>query len=321
MISYWHDFPGMPEALEKVSGIIQTAAVSQNALISEGVSALLQGGGKFLRPGLLLIASEFGKPEEKRWTLAACLEMLHLATLVHDDIIDDAPYRRGVPTLHTRFGARNAVLIGDYLLSQSFFLAAEHTSPQQALRLSRIVSLICTMEIQQDNDRFATDTSLRRYLRKIMGKSALLFSLACHLGAAESNAGPAIVERLRRTGYNIGMAFQIIDDILDYAGDRAEVRKPLGRDIKAGIVTLPLICALPLDTSGTLQKLFAGKRFSGADSETIIAIVRKSGGIEAARTYAETYTLRALREIDALPKGQPRDMLHRLTQRLLVRSA
>jgi heptaprenyl diphosphate synthase len=117
------------------------------------------------------------------------------------------------------------------------------------------------------------------------------------------------------------MAFQIIDDILDYSGDPEVVRKPLGNDIKAGLVTLPLICALPLDTTGTLRSLFSAKHFSPGDSDTIINLVRSSGGVEGARVYAEQYTSRALREIGGLPPGKSRDMLEKLTRRLLIRNA
>jgi heptaprenyl diphosphate synthase len=247
--------------------------------------------------------------------------MLHMATLIHDDVIDDSPVRRGVPAAHIRYGERNAVLLGDYLLSRCFILAADYTSAEHALALARIISLICGMEIEQNSDAFGTNTSLRRYFRKIMGKSAMLFSLACHVGASEAKASRTVTERLRRIGYNIGMAFQIIDDILDYAGDPGEVRKPLGSDIKAGLITLPLICAIPRDRTGTLPSLFEGDSFSAGESEAIITLVRDAGGVEEARRYAARYTGRALREIEALPEGKPRDMMEKLTRRLLIRSA
>jgi heptaprenyl diphosphate synthase len=320
MNSYWVDFPGMPEAMEKVSGIIQNAAASNNPIIAEGLNSLLEGKGKMLRPGLLLIAAGFGKTAAKHYQLAAALEMLHMATLVHDDIIDDSPLRRGVPALHTRFGRRDAVLIGDFLLSRCFLLAANYTSPRNALYLARVISIICTMEIEQNSDRFKSSLSRRAYLRKILGKSALLFSLACFVGAHEAKAPKDICERLRRTGYNTGIAFQIIDDILDYAGDQDQTRKPLGRDIAEGLITLPVICALPLDKTGTLRKIFSRGDFKAEDSETIVTLVRDSGGIEAAGQCAAEYTGRALREISLLPPGKHRDMLETLVRRLLVRT-
>ncbi|WP_223292689.1 polyprenyl synthetase family protein [Breznakiella homolactica] len=312
----------MPESLEKVSGIIQASVASQNPVIAEGLISLFGGDGKLLRPGLLLIASEFGKPqkEDKQFKLAAALEMLHVATLIHDDVIDDSPLRRGLPAVHTRFGKQDAVLIGDYLLSRCFLIAAGYTSPEHAVALAQVISVICTMEIQQNIDRYRADTSIRHYFRKIMGKTAMLFSLACHVGASEAKAPKAVTERLRRAGYDIGMAFQIIDDILDYSGDQDVVRKTLGNDLKAGVVTLPLICALSLDKSGELARATSRESFPQADTEYIIGIVRSSGGIEAAREHAKRYTRRALTEISGLPRGKARDMLEKLTQHLLIRN-
>ncbi|GHV92173.1 geranylgeranyl pyrophosphate synthase [Spirochaetia bacterium] len=326
MTSYWQDFPGIPEALERVSGIIRETSASDNPIISQGLAGLFDGQGKLLRPGLLLITAGFGKLQDKHYTLAACLEMLHMATLIHDDVIDESPTRRGQPAVHARYGNRNAVLMGDYLLSRCFLLASEYTSADNAVALARVISTICGMEIEQNSDRFRTNLSLRRYFRKIMGKSAMLFSLACHVGASEAKASRALTAQLRRVGYNIGMAFQIIDDILDYAGNPAAVRKPLGNDLKEGLITLPLICALRQEDASqnsavTLRGIFSADHFSAEDSGTVIGLVRNSGGLKAARAYAEKYTARAIREILALPAGNPRDMLERLTRRLLVREA
>jgi heptaprenyl diphosphate synthase len=319
MTTYWNDFTGIPEALEKVSGIIRSSSASENPIISGGLTELFSGEGKLLRPGLFLIAAGFGKLQEKHYKLAAAVEMLHMATLIHDDVIDDSPLRRGLPAVHTRFGKRDAVLIGDYLLSRCFLITAEYTSPQNALNLARLISIICTMEIEQNNDRFRNNVSLRSYLRKILGKSALLFSLVCYAGAHEAKASVEVCRRLRRIGYNIGIAFQIIDDILDYTGNEKLVRKPLGNDITTGLVTLPVLCALPLDSSGTLKDIFSRPAFTAEEAAHIYNLVRQTGGAEAAGRYAETYTGRALREIAALPGGKSRDMLETLTRRLLIR--
>jgi heptaprenyl diphosphate synthase len=154
-----------------------------------------------------------------------------------------------------------------------------------------------------------------------MGKSAILFSLACSVGGSEAKAPKAVVERLRRSGYNIGMAFQIIDDILDYAGDPSTVRKPLGNDIREGLITLPLIAALPLDTTGTLRWMFSASSFSVPDGDAVIRLVNECGGVEAARAFAGNYTNRALREIALLPEGGARALLEKLARRLLGRNS
>ncbi len=320
MADFWSDFTGMPEALERVSGIINISISSQNPVIREALSSLFECRGKLLRPGLLLISSQFGSPrDDKEIHLAAALEMLHVSTLIHDDVIDDSPLRRGLPATHSRYGKKDAVLIGDFLLSRSFLLAAEYTSPEQALQLARVISVICTTEIEQNARRFQIDDSVRLYFRKIMGKTALLFSLACHVGAHEAGASGLITETLRRIGYNIGMAFQIIDDILDYSGDEKLLRKPLGLDLKSGITTLPLISALKKDKTGELAKLCGMNNLPGADFSVIMNMVRDLGGIETAGTHARKFTYRALEEILKLPRGDSRDMLEKLTHTLLVR--
>ena len=303
--------------MEKVSCIIRDASASQNHIISCGLDDLVQGNGKLLRPGLLLLAAHFGKFQEKHYKLAAALEMLHMATLIHDDVIDDSPLRRGKPSVHTRFGKRDAILIGDFLFSRCFVLTAEYTSAKNARYLARLMEVICTMEIEQNNDRFKSNVSVRSYLRKITGKSALLFSMACYIGASEAKAPVNVCERLRRIGYNIGIAFQIVDDILDYSGNEELVQKPLGNDITAGLVTLPLLCAIP--KSPALQAVFSQKTFSPHEAQNIINLVREAGGIQDAGNYAQVYTNRAIREINSLPGGRHRDMLETIARRLLAR--
>lgn len=311
----------MPEALEKVSGIIRESSYSENPIINEGLIDLFDGNGKLLRPGLLLLSARFGKNgiQDKHYKLAAALEMLHVATLIHDDIIDDSPLRRGLPSVHSRYGKKNAVLIGDFLLSRCFVLTGEYTSPKNALYLARMIAIICTMEIEQNNDRWRNNVSKRSYLRKIMGKSAMLFSLACYVGAEEAKASNEVCMRLRRAGYNIGIAFQIIDDILDYSGDQEQVRKKLGNDITAGLITLPVLCAMPLDSTGTLRRIFSKNSFTPEEGELIFSLVRECGGTEAAGQCAQIYTNRAIREIGMLPATDTRDMLDSLARQLLVR--
>ena len=319
MSSIWNDFPGMPEALEKVSGIIQNSLASKNPIIYGGLTDLFNGGGKLLRPALLLIAARFGKVQEKHYTLAAALEILHMATLIHDDVIDDSPLRRGVPALHCRYGKKDAVLIGDFLLSRCFLLTAKYTSPENALKLAQAISIMCVMEIEQNNDRFKNNTSMRSYLRKIMGKSALLFSLACFTGAHEARAGRDICQRLRRIGYNIGIAFQITDDILDYSGDLRQMRKSPGNDITSGLITLPVLCALRSDNSGILKDIFSRDTFTPEEARAVFTQVQNCGGAAAADKYAVNYTNRALKDLAALPPGENRDILETFTRRLLIR--
>lgn len=321
MINFWTDFTGISPDLKKVSEIITSSISSQNPIINDALSVLFENPGKMLRPGLLLIASQFGNcDDDKAVHLAAALEMLHAATLIHDDVIDDSPFRRGLPAIHSKYGKKDAVLIGDFLLSRAFLLASEYASPEQSLHLSKVISIICTMEIEQSTSRFCFDQSIRKYFRKIMGKTALLFSLACHIGAHEAQVSKYVTETLRRIGYNIGMAFQVIDDILDYSGNEDLVRKPLGMDLKSGIITLPLIAALQKDSSGKLTGLCNVQNVQRGEFDEIMNMVKDLGGIEYAGVYAQKFTNRALHEITKLPSGNSRGLLEKLTNTLLIRS-
>ncbi len=321
MTKFWDDYPSIKAELEKVSALIAEAVQSNNPIVSEASAAIFSGDGKLLRPGLLLAASRFGPKysADKTRKLAAALEILHVATLVHDDVIDDSPLRRGVPTARARYGKKDAVLIGDFLMSRCFLLAGRYTSPRNATILAWAIAALCSMELEQNSDRFHADSSVRRYLRKITGKTALLFALAGHIGAAEAKAPSAIVSRLRRAGYDIGMAFQIVDDVLDYEGDACEIGKPVGGDVAAGLVTLPLIFALEADTDGALAAAIAPGAFERGDPKRIVALVKERGGTESAGRHALIYTERARRELSALPKSEHRDLLFALTERLLVR--
>lgn len=322
MTEFWNDFPGINEALGQVQSIIDRATGSNNRIITEGLGSIFGGDGKLLRPGLLLIASSFGKDrEKKRFPLAAALEILHTATLIHDDVIDNSPLRRGLPAVHETYGQKDAVLMGDFLLSRCFLLTAQYTSPGNAEYLARAISALCTMELEQDVDRFRSSVSVRSYLRKITGKTALLFSLACHVGASEAKAPTLVTSTLRRIGYNLGMAFQIIDDILDYTGEENTIRKPRGNDVKAGLVTLPLILALRRDTQGELTALVGADTFPQSDFNTIIRLTLELGGIEESYRYSRRYTNRALKEIERLPPGKSRTMMEKLTHKLLERNA
>jgi heptaprenyl diphosphate synthase len=319
MTVLWDEIPSLREELSAVNGIMLDSVKHRNGTVAEGLHSLISGDGKMLRPAFLILSARFGRfRREKILPLAAALEMLHVSTLIHDDVIDDSPVRRGNPTLHTRYGMKDSVLIGDFLLSRCFLLAAEYTSPENAKRIARVIDVLCTAEIEQDEERFRPSPSVRRYVRMIAGKTAMLFSLACHVGAVEADCDRRTAEILRRVGYDVGIAFQIIDDILDYEGSADLLRKPIGLDVREGLCTLPLVYALAGD-DGDLARLLAGGELSDAAIAKVVSLVRERGGIEAARADAGRYTSRALREIGRLPPSANRDDLELLVTRLLER--
>lgn len=328
MTDFWNHDPKMAAALEGVAALMAETVRSPSFPLGEEVSALVESNGKMLRPALLLIGAGFGTKarQERLYALAAAVELLHVSTLIHDDVIDEAELRRGVPTLHTRLGTKEAILAGDWLFSRCFMLAAESTDASNAVTLARVIAAICSSEIRQDLDKWSYSTGLRSYHRKIAGKTAALFGLSLEAGAIEAKAPRRTVETLRRAGYDVGMAFQIIDDILDFESTEGIMRKPVGRDVAEGLCTLPLIHALRADEAG-MRALLSGLRPGGkegpVDEGVVKAVLDRTvalGGVEAAKLEASRVTARARAAIATLPSCEAKARLEGLTEKLLSRS-
>lgn len=306
--------------IERVKGIIHTTIADSSAVIRSGLEDFSKNNGKMLRPAFLLLAARFGKFDpEKFYQLSAAVEMLHMATLIHDDVIDDSPLRRGLPTLHTIFGKRQAVLMGDYLLSRCFAITADYASVENSAYLAKAVGHICGSEISQAEDNFSLEVTVRRYLRRIAGKTSLLFSLSFYVGSAESKCKRSLTNTLTRIGYNIGMGFQIIDDILDYTGTRNTLGKPSGRDLREGVVTLPLIHALKTEVGNKIRNLLREAPFSEEHIEEVVRLVGTSGALDTSRLRAKEYSRRAEEEIEKLPQKPSLQVLYHMVGQLLHR--
>jgi heptaprenyl diphosphate synthase len=325
MTDFWNDNPELEARLERVVAVIEASIDSHGFPLKGAVAAAAESNGKLLRPALLIIGSSFGRASVPRRIedLAAAVELLHLATLVHDDIIDEAPIRRGRPSLHASLGVKQAILAGDWLFSRCFLLSSESAESENARALARLIAAVCSAEISQDMAKYHYSASVRSYFRTIAGKTAALFSLALHVGATEAKAGAPIAGTLRRAGYDIGMAFQVIDDILDFESAEDIIRKPVGRDIAEGLCTLPLIYALQADRTSIEEILSRGSlRGEAVSAETAAAVAARAielGGPARAREDARRFTSRALTEINRLPASSARDELGRLAERLLHR--
>lgn len=308
----------MAQQLVLVKDEMRNVLRSEGFPLADPIEDLIDANGKMLRPAFLLLAAEFGKSRERLLPLAAAIELLHVATLIHDDVIDGASTRRGTPTVHARFGAKDAVLAGDWLFSRCFRLASESSNPENARLLARLVGAICSAEIHQDMEKFLWPESVRNYLRKIAGKTAVLFSLALQAGARESKAPQGVWALLSRIGYDVGMAFQITDDILDYESSEGAMRKPVGKDIREGLCTLPLILAIKADPTA-IRPLLGSRKPETRAVTLLVSRVRSSGALDKARRYAGRYTERALAEIARLPKGSARNDLELVVKKLLTR--
>jgi heptaprenyl diphosphate synthase len=321
MGGFWDGQPALAKKLEEVRCAIRQQARSDDNDVQLALCQLLESNGKMLRPAFVILASQFGSPVAERITwVAAAVEMLHMATLAHDDIIDGAAVRRGVATLQAARGPRTAVLVGDWLFASSFSTVADFAAVEHSRALSQIVARICGSEVSQSADRHKVNESVRRYLRKIAGKTAALFALSFHVGAHESGCSPELTSRLRRLGYCLGMGFQIIDDILDFDGLESHTGKPMGQDLAAGIYTLPTILALKND-DGRLRTALSHRPHSRKALLRTAALIRERGGIELAYGMARRYTERSLREISRLPCGEPRFILQMVAEKLLHRNS
>jgi heptaprenyl diphosphate synthase len=289
---------GVKEALRSSNEQVTKVLYAPVPGLSDMTSYLAQSTGKNMRSLVLLNAAT--NPENKvhddAIKAATAIELLHMATLIHDDVMDDADMRRGIPALHQKFGTKNAVICGDYLLSQSMLMIAGiNTKRLESLDehftlvsyISRALAGICRGEYMQHANSGNLDRSLLRYLKIISGKTAALFSVAAYVGAIIGEESLETAHELRRFGRFMGMAFQIVDDCNDYELTQTQAQKPVGNDIKNGVITLPLVLALRKNPE---LHIFA-KEIIGMQKnvEDLVRSVRSSGGADAARNVAGRY--------------------------------
>lgn len=320
MHAIWSQYPEIQEEISAIIEAMDRNAKCKDKVIENSIKEMIHSSGKMLRPGFTIIASKFGDyvPERSR-ALAVVIEMFHMATLVHDDVIDDATLRRGRETVQSKYGKEYAVYIGDYLFCICFKVLAETASLHSIQMDSRAMSKICLGEVEQLNSRFNKEVSVKNYLKRIAGKTAELFSLSLYIGAAESGCDKRLSRLFWNIGHNIGMAFQIIDDILDYSAEEVDLGKNSGNDIKDGVYTLPLIYVLeekPKDLLDILDKPF----YEQEDIAKIIELTRTYGGLERARNLAKKYTDKAHKLINRLPDNEYKVMLQEITRELLDRA-
>ncbi|WP_027634481.1 polyprenyl synthetase family protein [Clostridium hydrogeniformans] len=318
----WDKYPELKGDLEEVILLMDRNVKCKDKKIENSIKELIYSGGKLLRPSFSIIASRFGNyDKEKSRAVAAALEILHMATLVHDDIIDDADTRRGKETIQSKYGKNYAVYIGDYLFCVCFKLLATHSASLASIKMdTKAMEKICLGEINQMNSKFSLDTSSRKYLSRISGKTAELFALSFYSGASESGCSEKLSKMFFNIGHNIGMAFQIIDDILDYTSNDEELGKPAVSDIKQGIFNLPLIYAI--NENKKAFKFIEGKEFlEDSDVDIIMDLVYEYKGVDKAMDVAVKYTNKAFKLIDKLPENQYKYILKEVVEKLLDRTA
>lgn len=293
--------------------------------IAQRVAYLITAGGKRLRPALVLLAGQAGSQARREDLLncAAAVELIHTATLVHDDIIDQSPMRRSQPTFHARWGTERAVLMGDYLYSTAFSLIAKIQSPYVTQLISDVCQQLCRGELLEVEARFRLDLSEGEYLSIIRDKTASLIGACCESGAFLSKAAPAVVENLRDFGINFGLAFQIIDDCLDLTGDEEMLGKSVLADLDKGVLSLPLINLAAQLSIAERNRLFAPFKSRQRDAARFVARVAKAAIAKGAVSLAESTALALVRKaqesLSIVPAQGLADACRQLAEYVVIR--
>lgn len=295
----------MKGELNQIEQELERSVSEDHALLSDASTHLLKAGGKRIRPVFVLLAGKFGEYNlDMLKRVAVPLELIHMASLVHDDVIDDAETRRGQLTVKSKWDNRIAMYTGDYIHGKALSIATQLSNPLIHQILSKSLVQMCIGEMEQIRDFFNTEQSVRNYFLRIRRKTALLIAISCQLGAVAANADRVTANRLYRYGYNVGMAFQIRDDLLDLYGTEKQIGKPPGSDIRQGNITLPVILALKDESirESLLQEIRMIREHEGfPDTKRAIALIRGSAGGNLADEMANRYIQKALRALEGLP--------------------
>jgi octaprenyl-diphosphate synthase len=282
---------------------------------------IIDAGGKRLRPLLVLLsAAALGRSDESHISFAAIIEFIHTATLLHDDVVDISALRRGRPTANAEFGNAPSVLVGDFLYTRAFQLMVKLGDMDILTHMAETTNIIAEGEVLQLTRIGDASTNEAQYLDVITRKTAILFGAACYGAATLAGEEEQTRQALREFGLNLGIAFQMIDDVLDYDGDPASMGKNVGDDLTEGKVTLPLIHTLLTgteDEQALIRRAISGK--SADEIEQVTHAVQRCGALDYTRNRARAYHDLALEKLAALPASEARNALERLTELSLNR--
>ncbi len=307
-----------------MEAVLTAATTSEVPLITTVVQHIIQKGGKRLRPLLTLLSAKLsGYTGEGPVRIGSAIEMIHTATLLHDDVVDNADLRRGNPSVKAKWGNQVSVLVGDFFWTKASEMIVQEGNLKILEIITRAIRLTTeaeVLEITKHND-FGIEEEI--YLKIIRGKTALLFSACCQIGAVFGNVSEPFEEAMRRFGADLGMAFQLTDDLLDYESDEEKFGKQKGGDLKEGKLTLPLIVALK-QANLEEQKLIKGALLSGRlesqQLKGVLALIHKYNGMEYTRRLATEYVQRAKENLAAFKPSLEKEALLGLTEHTLTRS-
>lgn len=313
----------MEAEMREVDSVIRRRLTSEVALVDQIARYITSAGGKRIRPLLVLLFSNaLGFKGSERFELAASVEFIHTATLLHDDVVDESGLRRGRETSNAVFGNAASVLVGDFIYSRAFQMMVSVNQMRVLQVLSDATNVIAEGEVLQLMNMHDADLEVGDYLKVIRFKTAKLFEASARLGAVLANSPPEIEEACADYGRSLGTAYQLIDDLLDYEGSTSELGKNVGDDLREGKPTLPLLIAMergePAERALIRDAIQNGEVERLAD---VIAIVRRTGALDATRNAAREETMRAQRSLAVLEDSAHKDALLKLCERSLERSA
>ncbi len=294
---------------------------NRHPILYAAAEHLFGAGGKRIRPAIVLLVSRSTMLEQeitpRHRRLAEITEMIHTASLVHDDVVDESDMRRGVPTVHSLFGNRIAVLAGDFLFAQSSWYLANLNNLDVVKLLSEVIMDLASGEIQQGLNRFDTNTSIETYLKKSYYKTASLIANSSKAAGLLSDVSQETAEQLYGYGRNLGLAFQIVDDILDFTSSTDTLGKPAGSDLISGNLTAPVLFAL--EEKPYLEVLISREFAQVGDLEEALALIEDSQGIVRSRELAAEHANSAIEHLAVLPPSECRQALTNMADYVLSR--
>lgn len=305
------------EDLQRIEDIMLDVAIMGHDRLDRGVEAIIRAGGKRMRPAISVLAGQaYGSQSPALYSVAASIELLHTATLVHDDLIDGADERRGAPTLHSTLPIGITVLTGDFLFAQAASLAADANNVDVVRLFAETLVKICQGEVLQAQTRWVLP-SYDVYIERIYGKTAALFEAAAAAGAMVAEAGSHAVNQMADFGRHLGLAFQIVDDALDFMGSAQQLGKPAGHDMQQGIFNLPVmyfVDEIYKDEQAFIREVEMGERL-----DDLIDDIRQSGMVEKSLKKAREHVGFATDLLTQMPSGQAADYLLDLAQNAIKR--
>lgn len=299
---------------------LESAIYSDLELLQEASFQLLKAGGKRIRPIFVLLSSKFGQSNfEEIKQVAVTLELIHMASLVHDDVIDRASTRRGQPTINNRYSDEVAMYTGDFILANSLEYITKVKNPLVHQVLADTIIELCIGEIVQIKDKYHFEQSLRDYLRRIKRKTALLIAVSCQIGAIAGQTDEKTYNKLYQFGYNIGMSYQIIDDILDFTATEKQLGKPAGEDLRQGNITLPALIAMK-DPKIKAEIVKVHEHIDQAELTKIIDMIKASGAIDQSFDISNRYLDKARNILNEFPNIRARKTLLDITNYIQKRT-